>query len=241
MRSQLRDDQTLIENIGDGKEYIEVGGGRKHVMSYLGDFLFSADRARGPISALSGGERNRLLLARLFSRPSNVLVLDEPTNDLDIETLDLLEELLADYAGTVLCVSHDRDFLDRICSSLLVLESPGYVREFIGGYEDYAQIRVNELAKIAQLEKAAAKNPAPISSNESAKAEKRKLSFKEQRELDALPALIESLEADIANIHAELIEPEVYANHTKLLEVQAKLNQQEQALEKAFVRWELLS
>jgi len=241
MRSQLREDQTLIENIGDGKEYIEIGGGRKHVMSYLGDFLFSADRARGPISALSGGERNRLLLARLFSRPSNVLVLDEPTNDLDIETLDLLEELLSDYAGTVLCVSHDRDFLDRICSSLLVLETEGYVREFIGGYEDYAQIRVGELAKIAQLEKAAAKAPINAASVEAPKSEKRKLSFKEQRELDNSPALIESLETEIASLHEELTKPEIFTNHKKLLEIQAQLSKQEEALATAFARWEKLS
>jgi len=241
MRSQLREDQTLIENIGDGKEYIEIGGGRKHVMSYLGDFLFSADRARGPISALSGGERNRLLLARLFSRPSNVLVLDEPTNDLDIETLDLLEELLSDYAGTVLCVSHDRDFLDRICSSLLVLETEGYVREFIGGYEDYAQIRVGELAKIAQLEKAAAKAPINAANVEAPKSEKRKLSFKEQRELDNSPALIESLETEIASLHEELTKPEIFTNHKKLLEIQAQLSKQEEALATAFARWEKLS
>jgi ATP-binding cassette subfamily F protein uup len=240
MRLQLREDQTLIENIGDGKEYIEIGGGRKHVMGYLGDFLFSADRARGPISALSGGERNRLLLARLFSRPSNVLVLDEPTNDLDIETLDLLEELLADYAGTVLCVSHDRDFLDRISSSLIVLESPGFAREFVGGYEDYRVVREAELAREAQAAKAAASKKATTAEAQAQASSKRKLSFKEQREYDQLPGQIESLETQIAEFHTALTQPDVFSDHKKLLDIQGKLTKAEADLLQAFSRWEEL-
>jgi ATP-binding cassette subfamily F protein uup len=243
MRGQLRQDQTLVENIGDGKEYVEIGGGRKHIMGYLSDFLFSADRARGPISALSGGERNRLLLARLFSRPSNVLVLDEPTNDLDIETLDLLEELLADYSGTVLCVSHDRDFLDRICSSLIVLESPGYAREFVGGYEEYRKVRELELIKEAQAAKAAAANAKSTTKGTEAhisSSSKRKLSFKEQREYDTLPATIDGLEIEIARLHEALAKPEAFTNHKKLIELQNALEKADMELMNAFARWETL-
>lgn len=236
MRTQLRADQTLIENIGDGKEYVEVGGGRKHIMSYLGDFLFSSDRARGPISALSGGERNRLLLARLFSRPSNVLVLDEPTNDLDMETLDLLEELLSEYSGTVLCVSHDRDFLDRICSSLIVLESPGVAREFVGGYEDY---RILREAERMRTEAAPRKAAPPVGVSE-AVVSKKKLGFKEQREKEMLPERIETLEKDITRLQEALAQPEVFTNHQRLLELQSALEKGESDLLLAYARWEEL-
>jgi len=245
MRSQLCEDQTLVENIGDGKEYVEFGGVRKHVMSYLGDFLFSGDRARGPISALSGGERNRLLLARLFSRPSNVLVLDEPTNDLDMETLDLLEDLLADYAGTVLCVSHDRDFLDRISSSLLVLEAPGRVREFIGGYDDYRTLREQELAREEQAKRAAQETKAaPATATQAAGAStpsgKRKLSFKEQREFEQLPTRIERLESQVAAVNAELADPAVFTHAKKLMDLQMQLAKLEEELLNAYARWEEL-
>lgn len=236
MRNQLQQDQTLVENIGDGKEYVEVGGGRKHIMSYLGDFLFSADRARGPISALSGGERNRLLLARLFSRPSNVLVLDEPTNDLDMETLDLLEELISDYSGTVLCVSHDRDFLDRICSSLIVLEAPGVAREFVGGYEDYRGLKERERIKAeADLKKV---NIVPVQIQTD--LPKKKLGFKEQREKELLPGRIENLELEIQRLQLALSEPEVFTNHQKLLSLQNSLEKSENDLFEAYARWEEL-
>lgn len=236
MRNQLQQDQTLVENIGDGKEYVEVGGGRKHIMSYLGDFLFSADRARGPISALSGGERNRLLLARLFSRPSNVLVLDEPTNDLDMETLDLLEELISDYSGTVLCVSHDRDFLDRICSSLIVLESPGVAREFVGGYEDYRGLKERERIKAeADLKKV---NLVPVQIQTD--LPKKKLGFKEQREKELLPGRIENLEQEIHRLQLALSEPEIFTNHQKLLSLQNSLEKSESDLFEAYARWEEL-
>jgi len=240
MRAQLDESQTLVENIGDGKEYIEIGNNRKHVMSYLGDFLFSGDRARGPISALSGGERNRLLLARLFSRASNVLVLDEPTNDLDIETLDLLEDLLSDYAGTVLCVSHDRDFLDRISSSLLVLEAPGKVREFVGGYEDYRKVREAELAREEQARKtAAATKVAADNAATTSTAPKRKLSFKEQREYDQLPSVIAALEKQIENLHTTLADPATFTDHVKLGKLQAELEQSEAKLLDTYARWEM--
>jgi ATP-binding cassette subfamily F protein uup len=136
-RAQLREDLSALDNVAEGREFIEIGGARKHVLGYLQDFLFAPDRARAPITALSGGERNRLLLARLFARPSNLLVMDEPTNDLDVETLELLEDLLANYAGTLLLVSHDRDFLDNVVSGTLVLEGDGRVGEYVGGYSDW--------------------------------------------------------------------------------------------------------
>ncbi|HSQ40769.1 MAG TPA: ATP-binding cassette domain-containing protein [Fibrobacteraceae bacterium] len=234
MRAQLRNEQTLVDNIGDGKEYVEVAGQRKHVMSYLGDFLFSGDRARGPISALSGGERNRLLLARLFCQPSNVLVLDEPTNDLDMETLDLLEDLLGEYSGTVLCVSHDRDFLDRLCTSLFVLEQPGTVREFCGGFSEYQRQRTLEFSSEKTIvPEEAIPQPEKIK-------RKQKLGFKEQREYDALPARIESLEKQITDIQNELSQSEVYTNHEKLIDAQHRLEQAEADLLLAYERWELL-
>ena len=239
MRAQLREDQTLVENLGDGKEYIELGGARKHVMTYLSDFLFSSDRARGPISALSGGERNRLLLARLFSQPSNVLVMDEPTNDLDIETLDLLEELMADYSGTVLVVSHDRDFLDRICTSLIVLDGPGEVREYVGGYEDYRRTQQAE-ASARKASEAAAKAEAQRNPDGKEMKRPRKLSFKEQRELDGLPARIEALEA-LIDVHTQqLADPATFTNHVLLLELQGKLDKAEADLHQAYARWEAL-
>src|SRR6185312_6210468 len=138
-RVQLRDDLNALDNVAEGREYIEINGGRKHAIGYMQDFLFSPERARAPITALSGGERNRLLLAKLFAKPSNLLVMDEPTNDLDIETLELLEELLASYPGTLLLVSHDREFIDDVVTSTLVLEGDGRVGEYVGGYSDWVR------------------------------------------------------------------------------------------------------
>src|SRR6185312_15149008 len=175
-RLQLNDSLNALDNVAEGREFIELNGQRKHIIGYLQDFLFSPERARAPITRLSGGERNRLLLAKLFAQPSNLLVMDEPTNDLDIETLELLEELLTDYQGTLLLVSHDRAFLDNVVSSTLVLEGRGQIGEYVGGYSDWLRQR-----------------PAAP-----AAAPRRKLSFKDQRELEQLPARIEQLEADIA-------------------------------------------
>ena len=218
MRTRLREDKSLIENIGDGQAYITLNGVKRHVLSYLQDFLFSADRARGPISALSGGERNRLLLACLFSHPSNVLVLDEPTNDLDMETLDLLAELLADYNGTVLTVSHDRAFLDSVATGILAIEDGGHVFEAVGGYSDYEankKIRDKEAAQAARLaaereaEKQARSNAgAGAASAAPAPAKKKKRSYNEEREYAALPEKIEKLEKEIADYQLELSKPE---------------------------------
>ena len=246
MRTRLREDKSLIENIGDGQAYITLNGVRRHVLSYLQDFLFSADRARGPISALSGGERNRLLLACLFSHPSNVLVLDEPTNDLDMETLDLLAELLADYNGTVLTVSHDRAFLDSVATGILAIEENGNVFEAVGGYSDYEankKFRDKEAANAARIaaekeaEKQARLNPAAAAP---VPAKKKKRSFNEEREYAALPEKIEKLEAEIAGWQQELSKPEVYTNATLIVELQKKIADGEGELEKLYERFEIL-
>ena len=250
MRTRLREDKSLIENIGDGQAYITLNGVKRHVLSYLQDFLFSADRARGPISALSGGERNRLLLACLFSHPSNVLVLDEPTNDLDMETLDLLAELLADYNGTVLTVSHDRAFLDSVATGILAIEDDGHVFEAVGGYSDYEankKLRDKEAAQAARLaaereaEKQARSNAgAGAASASPAPAKKKKRSYNEEREYAALPEKIEKLEKEIADYQLELSKPEVYTNATLIVELQKKIADDEALLEQAYERFEAL-
>ena len=250
MRTRLREDKSLIENIGDGQAYITLNGVKRHVLSYLQDFLFSADRARGPISALSGGERNRLLLACLFSHPSNVLVLDEPTNDLDMETLDLLAELLADYNGTVLTVSHDRAFLDSVATGILAIEDGGHVFEAVGGYSDYEankKLRDKEAAQAARLaaereaEKLARSNAgAGAASASPAPAKKKKRSYNEEREYAALPEKIEKLEKEIADYQLELSKPEVYTNATLIVELQKKIADDEALLEQAYERFEAL-
>ena len=250
MRTRLREDKSLIENIGDGQAYITLNGVKRHVLSYLQDFLFSADRARGPISALSGGERNRLLLACLFSHPSNVLVLDEPTNDLDMETLDLLAELLADYNGTVLTVSHDRAFLDSVATGILAIEDGGHVFEAVGGYSDYEankKLRDKEAAQAARLaaereaEKQARSNAgAGAASAAPAPLKKKKRSYNEEREYAALPEKIEKLEKEIADYQLELSKPEVYTNATLIVELQKKIADDEALLEQAYERFEAL-
>lgn len=253
MRTRLREDKSLIENIGDGQTYITLNGVKRHVLSYLQDFLFSADRARGPISALSGGERNRLLLACLFSHPSNVLVLDEPTNDLDMETLDLLAELLAEYKGTVLTVSHDRAFLDSVATGILAIEENGNIFEAVGGYSDYEankKMRDKEAAAAAKIaaEKEAAKaakaaggngaNSAGLSG--AAPAKKKKRSYNEEREYNALPEKIEKLENEIAERQAELSKPEVFTNAARIVELQKEISDREAELERAYERYEIL-
>ena len=253
MRTRLREDKTLVENVGDGQAYITLNGVRRHVLSYLQDFLFSAERARGPISALSGGERNRLLLACLFSHPSNVLVLDEPTNDLDMETLDLLAELLADYKGTVLVVSHDRDFLDSVVTGIYAIEDGGNVFEAVGGYSDYEnnrKIREKEAANAARIaeERANSQKSGTPASQQAAKngvlepnlAKKKKRSYNEEREYAALPDKIEKLEAEIAGFQEELAKPEVYTDAKRIVELQKDIADRESELEKAYERFEEL-
>lgn len=211
MRAQLNEDASLADTIAPGSDWVEINGQRKHVMTYLNDFLFAPERARSPVKSLSGGERNRLLLARLFAKPANVLVLDEPTNDLDIDTLELLEELLEDYTGTVFLVSHDRTFLDNVVTQVIVAEGDGLWREYIGGYSDWERVRPTA-AQLAAAKGAAkidpkreSKEPKPV-----AAAKQKKLSYKEQRELEALPLLIAQLEAEQRTISARLTDPEMY-------------------------------
>ena len=221
MRAQLDLDKSLADTISPGSEWVEVNGQKKHVMSYLGDFLFAPERARSPVKSLSGGERNRLLLARLFARPANVLVLDEPTNDLDIPTLELLEELLTDYDGTVLLVSHDRAFLDNVATSVIASEGGGKWREYVGGFTDW-QIQSQRSQQMAQeAQKEANKDAAKDSGKDSAASKDNsagrntqraaKLSFKEQRELEALPEKIAALEAEQKAIGAQLEDGSIFA------------------------------
>ena len=204
MRTQLNEEASLIETISPGSDWVEINGQRKHSMSYLNDFLFSPERARSPVKTLSGGERNRLLLARLFAKPANCLVLDEPTNDLDIDTLELLEELLEDYKGTVFLVSHDRTFLDNVVTQVVVAEGAGKWREFVGGYTDWERVRTLPAAT------APASKPAAKAEAAAAPAAKKKLSYKEQRELDELPKLIAKLEDEQSVLAAELSHPDFY-------------------------------
>jgi ABC transport system ATP-binding/permease protein len=242
MRDALDLDATLEDFISPGSEWIEIGNQRKHVKSYLGDFLFSPARATSPVRSLSGGERNRLLLARLFARPANVLVLDEPTNDLDIDTLELLEDLLQNYDGTVFLVSHDRAFLDNVVTSTIVFEGEGRWREYEGGVQDWL-IQSRRAQALAAATGAAAKAPAPASAAVAApvSAPKKKLSYKEQRELDALPALIESLEQEQKTIHEELADGTLYTSDpvraSTLSERSARIDDELMA---ALERWESL-
>jgi ATP-binding cassette subfamily F protein uup len=237
MREALDLDATLEDFISPGSEWIEIGRQRKHVKSYLGDFLFSPARSASPVRSLSGGERNRLLLARLFARPANVLVLDEPTNDLDIDTLELLEDLLQDYEGTVFLVSHDRSFLDNVVTSTIVFEGDGRWREYEGGVEDWIT-----QARRASALVAPAPTPAPAKpAAPRAQSAKRKLSYKEQRELEALPDLIDQLEQEQKSIHDELADGSLFvrepARAAQLAERSARI---EDELFAALERWETL-
>ena len=235
-RAALREDWSAIENVAGGADFIDLNGKRKHVHAYLQDFLFTPERARAPITRLSGGERNRLLLARLFAQPSNLLVMDEPTNDLDVETLELLEELLADYTGTLLLVSHDRDFLDNVVTSTLVMEGDGRVGEYVGGYSDWLRQRAAP---------AAANRPAVPASAVAAEAPRlaeaaarRKLSYKDQRELDQLPARIETLEGRVEALTAAMAEPAFFARDAAAVSADTQALAAAQAeLDAAYARW----
>jgi ATP-binding cassette subfamily F protein uup len=268
MRNALDLEASLEDFISPGSEWIEIGNKRQHVKSYLGDFLFSPARATSPVKSLSGGERNRLLLARLFARPANVLVLDEPTNDLDIETLELLEELLQDYQGTVFLVSHDRAFMDNVVTSIIACEAtpenPGFWREYEGSVQDWLTQSLRSQNIQAQNKAAAAKaaTQSSSSSNTSSNAVKptpdkagtvaakskaatksaQKLSYKEQRELDGLPALIESLEKEQREVRASLADSALFAKEpaqaTALFARDAQIDTE---LVNALERWEILS
>ncbi len=238
LREQLDLDKTVQDNVGDGNDTLVINGKSRHIIGYLQDFLFSPDRARTPVRILSGGERNRLLLAKLFTRPSNVLVLDEPTNDLDAETLELLEELLLDYSGTLLIVSHDREFLNNVVTSTLVLTGNGAVREFVGGYDDWLQQAASEAVAVATpalVKEAGAKGAAPV------KERPRKLSFKETRELAELPEQIGLLEAEQETLHATLADPEFYKSAgAEVARLNERLAELEKELAAVYARWEEL-
>lgn len=246
LRSQLNENQSLAENIVQGKEFVVLQGVKRHVISYLEDFLFTPDRARSPVSVLSGGERNRLLLARLFAQPSNVLVLDEPTNDLDLDTLELLEEQLDRYNGTVLLVSHDRAFLNNVVTGVLVFEKhPAdrgdqwlqpeegwYVNEYVGGYDDWVAKRILPPELESTPKAAPARPAAPV---------KKKLSFKERRELEELPGHIEALEEERTQWHACLADPAFFRKpKAEITKVTERAESIDAELEKAYARWEEL-
>jgi ATP-binding cassette subfamily F protein uup len=246
MRAQLNEEASLADTISPGSDWVEVNGQRKHVMSYLGDFLFAPERARSPVKSLSGGERNRLLLARLFAKPANCLVLDEPTNDLDIDTLELLEELLAEYSGTVFLVSHDRTFLDNVVTEVIVSEGQGLWREYVGGYSDWERVK-NDAARAPAAAPAQAAKSSPAkavemsSSAQNAAVKKVKLSYKEQRELEELPQLIASLEDEQSAITAQLNAPDFYkTNPADARRINARFAEIEELLLETLERWERL-
>jgi ATP-binding cassette subfamily F protein uup len=251
MRDALDLDATLEDFISPGSEWIEINGQKKHVKSYLTDFLFSPARANSPVRTLSGGERNRLLLARLFARPANVLVLDEPTNDLDIDTLELLEDLLQNYEGTVFLVSHDRRFLDNVVTSTIAYEgtpeNPGFWREYEGGVTDWITqskraAQINGAGKSAPAAKTLTSKAAPAVAKVDSEAPKKKLSYKDQRELEVLPALITQLESQQKAIEQELYDGTLYTRDAKrAAELNARNTKLEEDLMTALQRWETLS
>jgi ABC transport system ATP-binding/permease protein len=234
LRSQLDEDKSVFDNIAGGNPMLTIASRTRHVHGYLQDFLFAPERARSPVRSLSGGERNRLLLAKLFTKTSNLLVLDEPTNDLDVETLELLEELLLQYAGTVLLVSHDRDFLNNVVTSTIAFEGDGCIGEYVGGYDDW--LRQRPLPAQAEPQQKTAAKP-----RREKQPGRRKLTFKEQRELEALPAQIEELEAEHRTLYDRLSSPELYRQDgDAVAQVTARYEQIEQALPLVYARWEEL-
>ena len=238
-RAQLDPDAMLADIISPGSDYVEIGGAKKHVVGYLGDFLFAPQRARSPVKSLSGGERNRLLLARLFARPANVLVLDEPTNDLDIDTLDLLEDLLQDYAGTVFLVSHDRAFLDAIVTQTIAAEGDGQWREYAGGYSDWAAWQ-RQRRESERVDKPAEVKKSTLAGRPADRQKQDKLSWKEQRELDALPQRIATLEAEQQLLTKRMEDPVLYANTQEAQTVSSRLATIDEELMTLLERWETL-
>ena len=241
-REQLDPDQTVQDTVADGKRDITVNGNTRHVLGYLQDFLFSPKRARTPVRALSGGEKNRLLLARLFLKPSNLLILDEPTNDLDIETLELLEEVVANYAGTVILVSHDRDFVNNSVSSCLYFDGSGYINQIVGGYDDVDQyLAQKEAQRKAIASEAEIKTETKKTKTASNENKKKKLSYKESRELESLPELIDELENSIASMQEQVNTPEFFSQESEITKkILNQLEESESKLEAAYTRWQEL-
>jgi ATP-binding cassette subfamily F protein uup len=244
LRVHLDPEKNLIDNVCGGQEFIEINGRKRHAISYLSDFLFGPDRVRTPVKALSGGEQNRAILAKLFSKPANLLVLDEPTNDLDVETLELLEEILLEFDGTVLLVSHDRAFMDNVVTSIMVLEGEGHVAEYVGGYSQWVA-KGGRLHIFDETSPTSPESPAEtITSNAPPLApaadttEKRKLSYKIQRELDALPELIDTLETRQGELEAQISAPDFYQQeHARTQVILEQLSETQLALEQAYARW----
>ena len=233
MREQLDDERTLADTISPGGEWIETPAGRKHVLSYLGEFLFPAQRAQAPVKTLSGGERNRLLLARLFAQPANLVVLDEPTNDLDIESLEMLESTLQSYAGTLLVVSHDRAFLDNVVTQTLVSEGDGRWKEYVGGYSDWVAQRAPRCRRLRRR-----RRHRRASSRRRVRERSAKLSFKEQRELDALPAELEALEQEQVALGERMASPDYYKEGAEALRAdRARASEIEAQLALRLERW----
>src|SRR3990167_3499543 len=231
LRGQLDKEKSVLDNLAEGRTHITVNGANVHVMSYLQNFLFSPQQARSPVKSLSGGECNRLLLAKLFALPANLLVLDEPTNDLDIETLELLESLLVDFTGTILVVSHDREFLNNVVSSTLVFEGEGKVSEYVGGYDDWLHQRGKQRASRAQEKETAVKKTEGKKSN-------KKLSYKDQRELETLPQTIASLEAKISVLQEKMADSAFYQQSPELIKSSSqKFEELNALLTKAYDRW----
>ena len=246
-RADLDPEKTVMDNVADGKQDIEVNGVKRHVLGYLQDFLFPPKRAMTPVKALSGGERNRLLLAKLLLKPNNLLILDEPTNDLDVETLELLEEILTDYQGTLLIVSHDRQFIDNTATECYLFEGEGRLNKYVGGFFDAKQQQANFWASKAVEEQAktkkteALKEESAVKNDRTSKPKSVKLSYKEQRELEQLPQLLEELETKIAALQAEIADPAFFQQAHDITDVKLKaLADTEAELETAFLRWEEL-
>lgn len=241
LRAQLDPEKNLIDNVCGGQEFIEIDGKRKHAITYLGDFLFAPDRVRTPAKALSGGEQNRAILAKLFTKPANVLVLDEPTNDLDVETLELLEDILLGFSGTVLLVSHDRMFMDHVVTSLMVFEESNRIAEYVGGYSDWLD-KGGRLTGLQEESAATVSKPTPPTPTEKkSEPSKPKLSYKEQQELKKLPALIEKLEAKQSEFEALVGQPTFYEKTgDEVTKTLAEMTDNQAQLEQAYARWELL-
>jgi len=240
LHAQLDDAKSVRDNVRGGSDSVTINGQRRHIIGYLEDFLFTPEQAAGPVARLSGGERNRLLLARLFTKPSNVLVMDEPTNDLDLETLELLEDLLIEYPGTLLLVSHDREFLNNVVTSTLVLEGGGLVKEYAGGYDDWLRQRGSA---VAEDESPAAAKPKPaakpaVEVPAPSQEKRRRLSYKEQKELEALPERIEALEAELGQLHQAMADPAFYRQEPgELVKAKSRLQALEKDVAAAYQRW----
>lgn len=242
MRDQLNEELSVIENVGEGSTRIEINNQSKHIIGYLQDFLFTPDRAQTPVKALSGGERNRLLLAKLFTKPANVLVLDEPTNDLDVETLELLEELILNFSGTVLIVSHDRAFLNNVITSTFILAPEGMIYEYIGNYDEaIQQFKRQTRPQVKSDQEDNHSQQTPVSKQPVTTMRPKKLSYKEQRELDSLPERIEQLESLQEQLHQQLSDPEFYKSAPdKITQVKEQSRNYQTELESAYQRWEEL-